>query len=152
MNDELKDSITKLKRYVDFINRRRFIGAKNNEISDDFKQYFYDFTDDGWKLHIYLSSFYIEIYLKKILKREDAEKEFYNIVDRMNEIKGRLSDEYFNSNFLIFFIGLGQQDTNPETMRSDLYSYKGIGKDLLPDDDKYSNSEYFLAKIQYALI
>ena len=166
--DELKNSLDhlhhKLKSFAGFINRKRVpnsnpeskYSSKRGSMTDEFTYMFDDLYDNGWKVTIHDYSYYIKIYITNALKIKNAESEFDNLLNTLLEIKDRLTDEGFNTHFMIFFSGLGQQDNNPITYKNDLYSYKGIGdKDNLKyyyDPSKYPSDEYFYANVELILI
>ena len=138
-------AMRQLKVYMDIANRNRLSGKSYNKISDEFEYYFADMTDDGWKIYYHGDDYQKSLDLWKNIKVENAESEFNNIVDRMSEIRGRLSDEGFRSMFLIDFGGKGQQNHNPVTHQNDDYKFKGVGHRVEPDGT-------FRAKITYVII
>lgn len=140
--DESMDTyLRQLKAFASIDNLKKL--SHGNDISKDFEDYFYDMLDYGWKYYITGGDFVKEIVLQKKLKTEDAENEFNYIVDRMSEIRDRLSDDKFRSQFSINFGGLGQQDINPETHRNDDYKFKGVGN---------TENGYFDAKIRLTIV
>ena len=133
-----------LKVYMDMANRNR-LGTTYNKISDEFEYYFYDMKEDGWTIYYSGDDYTKSLDLWKDIKVENAKREFDNIVDRMSEIRDRLSDEGFRSQFLIDFGGKGQQNNNPITHQNDDYKFKGVGKRVNPDGT-------FKARITYIII
>ena len=159
--NDLQHALGRLKSFAQFKNRERVIQPKSmrygsrNQFSGDFTHLFDDMFDYGWEIGVERNEFYISIRMKNALRKENAESEFNNIVDRMSEIRDRLSDEGFNSHFLISFDGLGQQDSDPVTHKGDLYNYKGFGDKGYINyykDGKYSGEEYFYALIEFIII
>lgn len=159
---ELNSEFRRLKSYSTFLNRERVIKRTNvfpgTAFSEEFVDYFLDMRDDDWDIRIRVgnANFYIEINMVKPIRKTEAEKEFDNIVDRMIEIRDRLSEEHFNSHFLISFNSKPQQSLNEKTHKNDIYKYNGIGENNdIKYYDKYKNyspEEYCLAKISYIII
>lgn len=157
----LSGQLDKLKSYGQHIGRVSTVSKSNSQkLADEYEEYFYSVMDDGWKYYRSNDQFHMEISLKKPIRKEDAEKELPHIVDEMTEVKNRFTDVGFNCHFLIDYDGIGQQETNPATYRSDVYKFKGIGdRNLFRHADEkeypvslYPREEFFMAKIRFVYI
>ena len=166
----LSHSLGRFKSYAEYQNRKSTMvqpdergvipGTKVSKLNDEYEEYFYSLLDDGWKYFRNGVDFYSEIHLKKLIKKTDAESELPKIVNEMTEVKNRFTDKGFNCHFLIDFDGMGQQETNPATHKSDVYKFKGIGTkgySKYADEKEYPVSlfprnEYFLATIKFIYI
>lgn len=150
----LSQQMSRLKGFVQYNNRGR-VKLTKGKLDSEFRQYFLDMEDDGWEYWPNIGQFCIRMVLKNAILKKDAESELNYIVDRMSEIKDRLSEEGFDSKFLIFYNGKGQMVDNPNSYREPLFKYTGIGDELTLKyfkDGKYSDDDYLFAKIDYVII
>jgi len=157
--DDLKRMNKQIQSYFGFVNRKRLVDGSNGsfiKISDEFKHYFYDLTDDGWEYFSGNSDFVTSFDFKRQVKLDNIEEEVNELIDIMSTIRDRLSDDGFKSKFIIFVNDLAQQVTNPNDYSLPLYKFTGVGeKDGVLKyykNGKYSSDEYAYVKIQYRII
>jgi hypothetical protein len=161
---DLSHNMGRMKSYAQHKNRERLHkgyqtrnGQDMSKISDEFQPYFTELIDDyGWTFHMDPEpNFYTKMYLKKCIKKEGIEQEFENILDRMTETRDRLSDEGFDSKFIIYLNGKAQQIKNPDSYRVPLYKFTGLGDSNYSsyiESKNLSTDEYLFAKIDFVII
>lgn len=138
--DKLSDHLDRINSFGKFVNRSRMDDTKG--ISQNFKDYLYDFIDDEWSYYLDKSNFYRKIILKKkILNFKDPELIFDDVLKMCRSVESYLKQEDMNVHFVIIFNRIHQQEFNPGTIRNDKYSYKGIG-----------NKEDIDAEVQFIII
>ncbi len=156
--DDLNRNLKKLKSYSEYQTRTRLINKdKLGDVSEDFKIYFYELLDNGWELFgDHDPKFAAHILLKKAIKRDGIENEVNDVIDRMSEIEGRLTEEGFNSKFMVKLNDKAQQIQNPNSYRYPIYKFTGVGENnnLIGyyKNGIYPSSEFVYGQIDYFLI
>lgn len=154
-SEDIDHLYKRIKSYTKFHNRKELV-TKTGDISDRFKHYFYDLIDEGWEIrgqNIY--QVYVDITLKNILRKDGIESATNDLIDRMSEIRDRMSNEGFESKFIITLNDKAQQIQNPNNHKVPIYKYTGIGDEnklRYYKDGKYSQEEYVFAEIKFYII
>lgn len=117
-----------------------------------YEDYFLKFVDEGFKLTTDDNGFVRSIHLRGCVKGENIEDTFKIYIERLNTIKRRfdLIENYNDSHFRISFNGVPQCEWNPETMKNDLYVYKGIKTKY--DKDGYDEMGYLKSNIPSGMV
>jgi hypothetical protein len=159
--DNLNSMMTRIKRFGEE-RKRKSISDDNKygyKLNNEYEEYFYYLMDDGWEYSNETTKFHGTIYIKKAMKRSDAESYFPEMINQLKEIKNRFTADGFNCHFVIDFDGIPQQEVDMKTYRNDIYKFNGVGNEnqLRFYDSKYPpnsfpRDEYFLAKIQFIYI
>ena len=114
------------------------------------KDYFYDFIDDGWDVHLYETQFYTNIeIIKNFVKNFNSEEVFNKISPLLSSIKDEFTQDGFNTHYQILFNGVSQCENNPITHKNDIYVYKGDWDDEL---SKYKTKEQLSVMIRFYFI
>ena len=151
--NELEKILNRFNSLISLKNRNRLVN--NSKLSDDFIHYFHELIDSGWDISINTNNYYLHIILKNVLKKEGLKSEVNSIIDTMTELHNRLNDEDLDSKFIIQINGKAQQIQNPNSYRTPIYKFTGIGDNKYLKyymNGIYSDSEYVFGKIDLHII
>lgn len=101
-------------------------------LDQEYKDYFYDFIDDGWKIGLNPGLHVSVIFISKTFDNNyDSEGILNEINPILQSIKKKFVDDGFNTHYQILFNGVAQCEVNPKTNKTDIYLYKGDWDDEL---------------------
>lgn len=151
MLGKLSHLTTLMRQESDRQNRRRVTDTKTfRSLSEEYKDYFYDFIDDGWDVNLYETQFYTNIeIIKKFVSNYNSEDVFDKISPLLSSIKNEFTQDGFNTHYQILFNGVSQCENNPVTHKNDIYVYKGDWDDEL---SKYRTKGELLVAIRFYFI
>lgn len=156
--DEIGDMIGKLSHLTTIMRqevgrqkRREVVDDKTfRNISQDYREYFYDFIDDDWKVYLNETQFYVNIEISKTFTGNFNSEDIFNKINPLlQSIKKEFTDNGFNTHYQILFNRIPQCENNPETHKNDIYVYKGdwddeISKGFNRDELKVYIRFYFI--------
>jgi hypothetical protein len=156
---ELNDLLAKAKHLKHMLNTqmqsdyRKEVRSKGGDfkgLSDDYKDYFSELTDDGWDLYLYTMDFLSHIDISKEFNSPfDGEKIFNYLNPIFEGIKTHFTQNGFNTHYQILFNGVPQCENNPKTHKNDIFVYKGCWDDEL---SRYFKKDVLSVRIKFYFI
>lgn len=102
-------------------------------LNKKYRSYFYSFTDEGWRMDVSPSQFFIQIELRYSFEDTiDGESLFNQINKECENINRAFQSDGYQSLYQIRFNKTIQSDLNPITNKNDIFRYKGFEKITAP--------------------